>query len=178
MTTLRVPRDRRRSGEMAESMRYETFIISARRGSSHKYTPQGVRLQNILCESWSVHLPAPGRDLCHSVRDGSRRHRLATETRRSLVGLGRCSAQAGHGLTVARQRQEAQRCCRGGGSTVRVSRLCPSCAFTHVVAYTLQKSASRRMAQWRTSSSKPPPMAPAGTEWRTFCNLGTYGFIV
>ena len=163
MTTLRVPCDHRRSGAMAESMRYETFIIFARRGSSHKYTPQGVKLQNILCESWSVHLPAPGRDLCHGVRDGSRRRRLATGTRRSLVGLGRCSAQAGHGLTVAQQRQEAQLCCRGDGSTVRVSRLCPRCAFSHVVAYTLQTSAPRRMAQWRTSSSKPPPMASAGS---------------
>ena len=32
---------------MAESMRYEAFIISAR-DSSHKYTQQGVKLQNIL----------------------------------------------------------------------------------------------------------------------------------
>ena len=33
----------RRSGSMAESMRSETFVIPAR-DSSHKYTPQGVKL--------------------------------------------------------------------------------------------------------------------------------------
>ena len=56
----------RRSGSMAESMRSETFVIPAR-DSTHKYTPQGVKLlssattgkaalaeerqqQSILCE--------------------------------------------------------------------------------------------------------------------------------
>ena len=49
-----------RSAAMAESMRYETFVISAR-DSSHKYTPQGANCRTFYANvrSWLTSLPVP-----------------------------------------------------------------------------------------------------------------------
>ena len=100
---------------MAESMRFGTFVVSYR-DSSHKYTPQGVKLlssagdrrrhqQNMLCECPLTRTVPPG--------PGPRAASVGAGERSNLAGLGsQLEMAAGPGSQTATR--TARSVCRLG----------------------------------------------------------------